>query len=120
VKISTQLSESEYHLLIGAPRDYPVDQQVEGRYAMPFLAPATIQNIPKTLVAFDDVSRGSNPADAGVHFYKSDLKLMPILAQPLKFGNKLGHYKCLLTPDITLSQGMPDWMRAKTLFCREL
>jgi hypothetical protein len=83
---------------------------------MPLLAPATIQDIPKTLVAFDDVSRGGISLDSGVHFYKSDLKLIPILAQPLKFGSKLGHYKCLLTPDVTLSQGMPEWMRAKNTF----
>lgn len=68
MKINTRLSQSEYHLLIGAPRDYPVDQKVQGRHAMPLLAPATIQDIPKTLVAFDDVSRGGISAESGVHF----------------------------------------------------
>ncbi len=116
MKIGTQLSQSEYHLLIGAPRDYPVQQEVEGRYAMPVLDPATIHNIPETFVAFDDRGRGGSADTTGVHFYKSDVKLIPILAQPLKFGNTLGQYKCLLTPDITLSQGMPEWMRAKNTF----
>jgi hypothetical protein len=116
MNIGSNLSKSEYHLLIGAPRDYPVDQPVAGEHLMPVLVGARREDIPSDLAAFNDVGRGTIPSQTGIHFFKSDAKIAHVLGRPKKYGNTLGHFKVLLTPDVTLSDGMPEWMRAKNTF----
>jgi hypothetical protein len=63
------------------------------------------------LRAFNDLGRSTNQENEVIHFYKSDSKLVPILKNPKKYLASFAPYAAVLTPDVTLSSGMPQWLR---------
>jgi hypothetical protein len=110
-----RLGTPEYlqNLIVGAPLNYPVGHQVEGVDQIPKLRPATLDLVPSELCSFNDFGRSSNPAQEAVHFYKNDIRFIAILRNPKPFGFKASGFKALLTPDVTLGLGMPEWMRKR-------
>jgi hypothetical protein len=72
--------------------------------------------VPDYLVAFNDLSRASDPSKCGVHFFKHDEKFLPHLENPAAFSNRYSNFKVVLCPDVSIGSGMPFWMRMKHTF----
>lgn len=102
-----------YFLLHSKPLGYPSDFPCEPMYGFPIFERLTKTDIPKSMWAFDDLGRVSDPTTTLLHFHKADEKFAPVLIDPLKYGNKWGHFMSLCSPDVTLSDGMVEWERIK-------
>ena len=102
-----------YFLLHSKPLGYPTDFPCEPMYGFPIFERLTKTVIPTSMCAFDDLGRVSDPRTTLLHFHKADEKFAPVLIDPLKYGNKWGHFMSLCSPDVTLSDGMVEWERIK-------
>lgn len=102
-----------YFLLHSKPLGYPTDFPCEPMYGFPIFERLTTADIPSSMCAFDDLGRVSDPTTTLLHFHKDDEKFAPVIINPLKYGNKWGHFMSLCSPDVTLSDGMVEWERIK-------
>ena len=94
-------------------------QLVEGPDQVPVLRRFDAEYLPTHLVAFNDRGRGHDPIDTGIHFYKRDQALSSVVVNPLNWIDRIFDYKCVLTPDITLSSNLPRWQRVRnTVYSR--
>jgi hypothetical protein len=100
-------------LLHGTPKNYPLGHPVEGPDHIPRLTQPSIEYLPTDLCAFNDLGRSISRPDEVVHFYKSDVKFAGILRNPKPFGFKTKDFMAVLTPDVTIGAGMPEWMRKR-------
>jgi Domain of unknown function (DUF4417) len=71
--------------------------------------------VPKALCAFNDRGRAPEASSTGLHFFRDDEALLPILNAPEKYVASYSRYRVLLTPDITIGDGMPPWQRARAV-----
>jgi len=95
----------------GIPGWFPLGFPCGGPNQIPELSRLQIDVAPSSLVAFDQLSRVSDPKNTALHFYVHDRKFKSILVNPEKYVDKFAKYGALLTPDITLGTEMPTWMR---------
>lgn len=93
------------------PVGYPVGSPVAGEWQVPVLNGFTSSSIPGELIAFDDRKRSSDPRNSGIHFYRNDSKFASVLKNPLSWVNAFMDFGYVLTPDISLGDDMPCWMR---------
>ena len=102
-------------LLNGAPDGYPLGHPVDGEQQIPRLAKATREQVPESLCAFNDRGRAADATSTGLHFFRDDEALLPILARPAKYAPIFTAYRLVLTPDVTIGDGMPPWQRARAV-----
>jgi hypothetical protein len=93
------------------PVGYPVGSPVAGKWQVPVLNRLDTLNIPGELIAFDDRKRSTDPRNSGIHFYRNDNKFASVLKNPLVWVNAFMDFGYVLTPDISLGDDMPPWMR---------
>ncbi len=93
--------------------------RVEGPDHVPVLRKFDSELLPKNLVAFNDRGRGQDPEDTGLHFYKRDQTFSSVVLNPLGWVDRIFDYKCVLTPDVTLSPKCLDGKESGTLFTLE-
>jgi hypothetical protein len=93
------------------PVGYPIGSPVDGVWQVPVLDRFNGQTVPTELIAFDDRSRTSDPRNAGIHFYRNDLKFASVLENPLDWVSRFSDFGLILTPDVSLGDDMPPWMR---------
>lgn len=92
---------------------------VEGPDQVPVLRKFDPEMLPAHLVAFNDRGRGKDPKDTGIHFYKRDQTFSSVVLKPLGWVDRIFDYKCVLTPDLTLSARLPRWQRVRnTVYSR--
>jgi len=103
-------------ILFGSLSDaYPENHPVEGIDQVPLLTRRSIKDIPTELIAFDDRKRAQSPGDAGLHFFREDRKFLSVLLNPEAKLKGFAPYKIILTPDVTIGQGMPPWQRVRNV-----
>ncbi len=93
------------------PVGYPVGSPVDGVWQVPVLDRFNGQTVPTELIAFDDRSRTFDPRNAGIHFYRNDSKFASVLKNPRAWVKAFMDFGYVLTPDISLGDDMPSWMR---------
>jgi len=112
-------SETDLRRLTGFPNGYPRGHPVAGYSQIPVIDGVKLDSAPSDLVAFDDRGRALNPAKTGIHFYREDRKFDSVLQNPLPWVEKFMHFSVVLTPDVTLTDDMPSWLRqARTCLSR--
>lgn len=94
-------------LVHGAPEGYPLGHPVDGEQQIPRLARVNRTQVPDALCAFNDRGRGATPGSTGLHFFRDDEALLPVIARPVKYVPVFSPYRLVLTPDITIGEGMP-------------
>ncbi|MSV76867.1 MAG: DUF4417 domain-containing protein [Actinobacteria bacterium] len=97
------------------PDAYPVNHPVDGSQQVPVLRRVNVTDIPDELVAFDDRKRAKSPTHAGLHFFRDDKKFISILVKPEAKTMEFAPYKIMLTPDVTIGDGMPPWQKARNV-----
>ena len=93
------------------PVGYPVGSPVAGKCQVPVLNGFNSSSIPGELIAFDDRKRSNDPRNSGIHFYRNDSKFASVLKNPLAWVNAFMDFGYILTPDVSLGNDMPPWMR---------
>jgi hypothetical protein len=93
------------------PNWYPVGQPLAGEHQIAQLARVTVDDVPKHLCAFDQLSRTVKPEETGLHFYVQDKKFRSVLTKPERHLEQFLPFSSLLTPDLSIMSGMPRWMR---------
>ena len=93
------------------PPGYPEGHPVDGDAQVPTLNRVLLDFPPEQLVAFDDRRRALSPSTAGIHFYRDDVKFDSVLRKPLEWVARLTEYAVSLTPDSSLGDDMPSWLR---------
>ena len=102
-------------LLDGAPPGYPLGHPVDGSEHVPRLARVARLGVPEALCAFNDLGRVADPVLTGLHFFRDDADLLPNIKRPLDYLARFADFRVLLTPDITIGDGMPPWQRARAV-----
>lgn len=100
-------------LLHGAPEGYPLGHPIDGAQQIPWLARVTPSLVPGALCALNDRGREATPDSTGLHFFRDDEALLPISARPAKYVPDFAPYRLVLTPDITIGEGMPPFRRVR-------
>jgi Domain of unknown function (DUF4417) len=90
-----------------------VGSPVAGPWQVPILKPIETASLPTQFVAFDDRKRTIDPRIAAIHFYRDDLKFSSVIERPLDWVSRFSDFGFILTPDISLGDDMPPWMRQK-------
>ena len=93
------------------PVGYPVGSPVAGEWQVPVLNGFKSSSIPGGLVVFDDRTRSLDPRNSVIHFSRKDSKFASVLTNPLTWVNAFMDFGYILTPDISLGDDMPPWMR---------
>jgi hypothetical protein len=70
---------------------------------------------PNALCAFNDRGRTADPSSTGLHFFRNDEALLPVIGRPIKYVPTFSSFRLVLTPDITIGDGMPPWQRARAV-----
>ncbi len=110
-----------HDILGGLTNGYETHFPVEGPQKIPVLSAASIESIPKVVWPFDTDLAGFEGLDVGLHFYCDDRKFMSVVADPLRWVSRFAKYKCVFTPDISLSDSMAPWQRVKnTVYSRAI
>ena len=102
-------------LLHGAPEGYPLGHPVDGEQHIPRLRGVPENCVPEVLCAFNDRGRATHPTTAGLHFFRDDEALLPIIGSPAKYAPTFSPYRVVLTPDLTIGEAMPPWQRARAV-----
>jgi hypothetical protein len=85
------------------------------------LNPIETTSLPEQFVAFDDRKRAIDTRNSAIHFYRDDLKFASVIARPLEWVSRFSDFGFILTPDISLGDDMPPWMRQqKTCISRAI
>jgi len=93
------------------PPGYPLGHPVDGDAQVPMLNRVLLGDPPEQLVAFDDRKRALSPATSGIHFFRDDVKFDSVLRNPLAWVPRFTEFSILLTPDSSLGDDMPSWLR---------
>ncbi len=102
-------------LLHGAPEGYPLGHPVDGEQHIPRLRGVSENRVPEVLCAFNDRGRATDPSSAGLHFFRDDAALLPIIGSPAKYVLTFSAYRVVLTPDLTIGDAMAPWQRARAV-----
>lgn len=102
-------------LLHGAPEGYPMGHPVDGDQQIPQLRGVSENRVPEVLCAFNDRGRVADPSSAGLHFFRADEALLPIIGRPAKYAHTFSPYRVVLTPDLTIGEAMAPWQRARAV-----
>ncbi|MFM8155913.1 MAG: DUF4417 domain-containing protein [Actinomycetes bacterium] len=102
-------------LLHGAPEGYPLGHPVDGEQHIPRLRGVPENRVPEVLCAFNDRGRATDPSAAGLHFFRADEALLPIIGSPAKYALTFAPYRLVLTPDLTIGEAMAPWQRARAV-----
>jgi hypothetical protein len=94
-------------LLNGAPEGYPLGHPVDGEQQIPWLTSVPRVQAPNALCAFNDRGRTADPSSTGLHFFRNDEALLPVIGRPIKYVPTFSSFRLVLTPDITIGDGMP-------------
>ena len=84
------------------------ERRCDGFYQMPILRPCGV--VPDHLIGFN-YAKGSDDADAGVHFFIDDYQFERIWNDPAENIERLKKFKCVFTPDFSLYMDMPMAMK---------
>ena len=88
---------------------------------MPVLAPAPVAAIPTMAIPFNSSFPELPKLDTGLHFYCEDRKFISVVADPVRWVTPFSAFKCVFTPDISLSQSLAQWQRVKnTVYSRAI
>jgi hypothetical protein len=93
------------------PPGYPLGHSVDGDAQVPMLNRVVLGHPPEQLVAFDDRKRAVSPSTSAIHFFRDDAKFDSILRNPLEWVSRFTEFSILLTPDFSLGDDMPSWLR---------
>ena len=93
------------------PVGYPVGSPVAGSWQVPVLEISKSRITPNELIAFDDRNRATSPINSGIHFYRDDKKFASVVRNPPSWVSRFSEFGFILTPDISLGDDMPSWMR---------
>ncbi len=93
------------------PEGYPAGSAVAGPWQVPVLAPPEAFSAPSEMYAFDDRKRIQVSRTAALHFYRNDAKFTSVVTKPLEWVSVFCEYGYVLTPDISLGDDMPSWLR---------
>lgn len=105
-------------LLHGAPEGYPLGHPVDGEQHIPRLRGVPENRVPEVLCAFNDRGRAADPSAAGLHFFRADEALLPIIGSPAKYALTFSPYCVVLTPDLTIGEAMAPWRPRARSPCR--
>ena len=94
-------------LLGRAPKAYPMGYEIVGEEQIPISTPAGTALVPDRLVRFDELSRSVHSSTEAIHFYSSDEKFERVLVEPQMYLEKFSKFKAVLTPDCSVTSGMP-------------
>jgi hypothetical protein len=109
----------QHDLLGGLLRGYQEHFQVAGIEQIPVIHRASDLEIPATLTAFNSRSESTDARGSAIHFYKSDAKLVSVVANPLPWISKFESFGAVISPDLSLSCQMAPWQRVKnTVYSR--
>ena len=111
----TYRSELDFYIFGRTTAAYPLGFAVVGEEQIPLLRRLGPEIIPEELVCFDQPSRVSEFAQAGLHFFAQDRKFQSVLIHPEKYVEKFSPYQVILTPDVTLSADMPPSVRIQNI-----
>ena len=100
----------------GVQPEYPFGLPANAETHIPELNAISVEDVPSRLVAFNDLGRSDDPTTTGVHFFKSDEKFLSHLENPAQYSNKYAAYRAILSPDVSVGEGMPRWMRIQRTF----
>jgi len=100
-------NKSQVLLLGRAPKSYPIGYEVVGDEQIPISLPAGTALVPERLVRFDELSRSVVASAEAIHFYSSDEKFEKVLFEPQLYLEKFSKFKAVLTPDCSVTSGMP-------------
>ncbi len=78
---------------------------------IPVLEPVQELEIPNKIIAFNQRGRAQNVKETGLHFFVNDTQFRSVLQQPNKFLEPFSPFPVILTPDISLLEEMPEWLR---------
>ncbi|MEY4451390.1 MAG: hypothetical protein RLZZ380_511 [Actinomycetota bacterium] len=93
------------------PIGYPVGSPVAGSWQVPTLEISKSPITPTELIAFDDRNRAISPLNSAIHFYRDDQKFASVVRNPPSWVSRFSEFGFILTPDISLGDDMPSWMR---------
>lgn len=93
------------------PEGYPVGSAVAGPWQVPVLEPLELFSAPSEMYAFDDRKRIQVSSTTALHFYRDDAKFASVVTKPLEWVSVFCEYGYVLTPDISLGDDMPPWLR---------
>jgi len=105
-------NERDIFIFASLPSSYPFGFPVEGVELIQALATLSLSDIPAFLCACDQPSRARIVGQTALHFYRDDKKFMRVLLNPEKYVRDFSKYKAVLTPDCSLTFGMPPSKRA--------
>lgn len=88
---------------------------VDGDQHIPRLRGVSENRVPEVLCAFNDLGRVADPSSAGLHFFRADEALLPIIGRPAKYALTFSPYRVVLTPDLTIGEAMAPWQRARAV-----
>jgi len=109
----------QHDILGGLTKGYESHFAVEGLQMIPVLSGASLEAIPSFAIPFNTDLAEIPSQDVGVHFYCDDQKFISVISDPLRWVNRFAKYKCVFTPDISLSESMAPWQRVKnTVYSR--
>lgn len=95
------------------PEGFPGGHPSDPIFGIPLLEPVNLDLSPSTLVACNDLGRSEAPVESGVHFYKADRTFVSAITKPLTWVNRLDGFGCVLTPDVSIGDGMFRWQRVR-------
>ena len=104
-------SDQEFSSFTAFPRGYPLGHPVEGSSQVPKLFSVHLEEVPQRLVAFNDRARVHEPKKVGLHFYKYDKTFDSFVKDPLTWVSRLMGFGVVLTPDLSIGDDMPSWLR---------
>ena len=108
-------SELDFYIFGRTTASFPLGFEVVGEEQIPLLRRLGPEFIPEELVCFDQPSRVSEFKKAGLHFFAQDKKFQSVVIHPEKYVEKFSPYQVILTPDVTLSTGMPPSVRIQNI-----
>lgn len=79
--------------------------ELAGKYEIPKLKP--VDYIPNDLISFNYMLN-TKQYDKGIHFFIDDYQFERIWSKPEFYLDKIAEYDCMLTPDFSLYQEMPQ------------
>ena len=82
-----------------------LDVELTGKYELPKIEP--VDYIPNDLVSFNYMLN-TKDYDKGIHFFIDDYQFERVWNKPDYYIDKISEFDCMLTPDFSLYQEMPQ------------
>lgn len=98
------------------PSGYPWSYPVDPVFQMPILARIEPRDVPRQLVSFDNRKASDCPGETALHFFKDDYKFDAFMRNPLSYVGRFIEFPGILSPDSTITSGMPSWRIAERIW----